>query len=36
MMVVYLLAMVGGLTIISAIMMLFAYMLTTLEKEGRR
>jgi len=36
MMLVYLLAMVGGLTIIGAIMMLFAYMLTTLEKEGRR
>ena len=36
MMVIYLLAMVGGLTIIGAIMMLFAYLLTTLEKEGRR
>lgn len=36
MMIIYLLAMIGGLTIIGAIMILFAYVLTQLEKEGKR
>lgn len=35
-MIMYLLAMIGGLTIIASIMVLFAYVLTVLEREVKR
>ena len=35
-MIIYILAMIGGLTIIASIMILFAYILTVLEREAKR
>ena len=35
-MILYILAMIGGFTIIASILVLFAYMLSLLEKEGRK